>query len=81
MTDWDGFFTSLLYGSGSYIGLTILIVLLVGLFLKWRDTVVVSSPILIYVGILYVTNALAPQAVLSFIAASFMILTYAHNKI
>jgi len=74
MTDWDGFFTSLLFGTGSYIGMIIIFLASWLLVLKAKETTAIMAPLNLLMMGLYLNNALAWPSVLSALNAFFLII-------
>ena len=69
----DAAFTSLFFGAGSYFGLTLMIILFVGLVLKWKIAGGVTVPIMFAMVISYLDNGLGRHAVIMSFATVFIL--------
>ncbi len=81
MTAIDDVFESLLFGTGSYLGLILISIMLIGLFLRWKETAVISIPVFFIFGIQYLQHDLAYQAAIAFIGGTFIILALAKEHL
>ncbi len=77
----DTAFESLLYGEGSFFGLLILSVLIVGLVLKWRVASVFTLPIAILLAINYLDHSLGWHFMIMVFEASFIIFYIVLEKV
>ena len=70
----DEAFESLFFGSGSWLGLMLLLILALTMLLKWRPSGVLFMPIMIFLGIDYLTNNLGWEALIMFFSSIFILL-------
>ena len=68
------FFTELFYGSGSWLGLIILIILCLGMLLKWKYSGALFLPIMLFLGIDYLSHNLGWNALIMFFSSVFTVL-------
>ena len=69
----DTAFNSLFYGAGSYFGLTLMIILFVGLVLKWKYAGGFTVPIMFAMTISYLDNNLGRHALIMGFATVFIL--------
>lgn len=70
----DSVFEALFFGSGSLLGILLILVLCIGLMMKWKETVVLVLPIIFLFGIQFVDRGLAYQSLIMFLSGVFMLL-------
>ena len=68
------FFTELLYGTGSWIGITLMLAFFIAIIVKWKYSTVLFLPITIFMGIDYLDQNLDMQALIMFLTSVFMLL-------
>ena len=71
--EFNEFFTELFYGSGSWLGLIILLILCLGMVVKWRYSGALFLPVMLFLGIDYLTNDLGWQALIMFFGSVFIV--------
>lgn len=67
-------FETLFYGSGTWLGLLLLLAIMIGLLLKWKYTGVLILPITIFLGIEYMDRDLGWQSIIMFLTSIFVLL-------
>jgi len=67
------FFFELLYGSGSWFGVLLLLAFIIGLLMRWKYSGVLLLPITIFLAIDYLNNDLAWQSIIMFVSSVFII--------
>lgn len=72
-------FEELFFGTGSWLGLLLLITIIIALSLKVRWGGVLTLPILIFLGIDYITNELLWNALIVFFASIFILINIARE--
>lgn len=73
MSVYDDAFDALLFGSGSYLGLLIIIAITVILLVVWKYSGVLTFPISLTLGIYYLMNNLGTQALIIWVNAIFIL--------
>jgi hypothetical protein len=76
----DEVFNSLFYGAGSWLGLILMLILMIGLTLKWRNASVIMMPMSVMLGINYLNNNLGWHALIMFLTAIFILIEYSHQR-
>jgi len=71
--EFQEFFTELLYGTGCWIGITIMLAFFVAITVKWKHSSVLFLPITIFMGIEYLDRDLGWQALIMFLSGIFML--------
>jgi len=71
--EFQEFFTELFYGSGAWLGLIILLILCLGMVVKWRYSGALFLPVMLFLGIDYLTNDLGWQALIMFFGSVFIV--------
>ena len=81
-TAMDDFFTSLFYGTGSWLGLLLILSLVVGLTFAWKYMGLVMLPVTVLFGITYFSNNLGWHGLIMVFTAIFILgkLTYDAQK-
>lgn len=79
LSDMNSVFQSLLYGTGSYIGLLIILAIMLPLVMQWREACVLMLPVAVFLMFGYLQNGLGWQALI-FGFSSFFILFVAATK-
>jgi len=67
------FFTELLYGTGCWIGITIMLALFIAITVKWKYSSVLFLPVTVFMGIEYLNRDLGWQALILFLSSVFML--------
>lgn len=67
----NGAFEALLFGSGSWLGILLLVSIIVALLLKWPYIGALLLPVTIFVGIEYVGKDLAWHSIIMFLTGIF----------
>lgn len=67
-------FTEILFGSGAWIGLILLLTISLAMVLRWKATAVLFMPITLLLGIEYLTYELTFHAMILFFTTIFMVL-------
>lgn len=73
MTAVDDAFNSFFFGSGSWLGLMLFLILFVGLMLKWKYSVCFLIPISVFMGLEYLNQNLAWQGLIMLFMSPFMV--------
>jgi len=73
------FFLELLYGTGSWFGVLLLLAFIIGLLMRWKYSGVLLLPVTIFLGIDYLNNDLGWQSIIMF-ASSVFIIVYMAKK-
>jgi len=73
-------FTELFYGSGSWLGILILLSIIIALSLKIKWGAVLMLPIVIFLGIEYITEDLLWNGLIMFFSGIFILITMIRNK-
>lgn len=73
-------FEALFFGSGSWLGLLLLLSIMIGLLLKWEYTGAILLPISIFLGIEYLGKDMGWHCIIMFITSTFMLI-YMMKKI
>ena len=81
VTDWDGLFTSVLFGTGSLIGLIVVVAIIIGLYLRWKETAIIAIPVCFLLGLEYLTNNLPYHFGIMILTASFIVLNIVKEKV
>lgn len=68
------FFDELLYGTGSWIGITLMLAIFLAMLVKWKYSGVLFLPITILMGIDYLNQDLDWQAIIMFLSSIFILL-------
>jgi len=71
--EFQEFFTELLYGTGCWIGLTLMLILFFAMVAKWKHSSVLFLPITIFMAIDYLNRDLDWQALIMFLSGIFML--------
>lgn len=79
MTDISLVFSELFYGSGAWLGILLLLTILISLSAKIKYAGVLTLPIVVFLGIDYITNDLLWNAVIMFFASIFIIISLVKN--
>ena len=74
MTAIDDAFNTLFFGSGSYLGILLLLALVIGLFLKWKYSAILTFPITLFLGMEYLDNSLNYHAGIMFFTTAFILM-------
>jgi hypothetical protein len=77
--EFEDFFTQLFFGSGSWLGLILIIMLLLLLRLANKYSVILSFPICLLIGFEYLTNDLGWHALIIWLSAVVMLITTAKD--
>lgn len=82
MSEVDEVFNSLFYGGGSWLGLILMLILIIGLCIKWRNASVIMLPISMLLGINYLSNSLGWHGLIMFLTSIFILIEYSqyHGK-
>lgn len=67
-------FTELFFGSGSWLGILLLLAIITALALKAKYMAVLMLPVCIFLGIDYLTNELFWNAIIMFLTTMFIII-------
>jgi len=67
------FFFELLYGSGSWFGVLLLLAFIIGLLMRWKYSGVLLLPVTVFLAIDYLNNDLAWQSMIMFVTSVFII--------
>lgn len=68
-------FTELFYGSGAWLGILLLLTIIISLSAKIKYAGVLTLPIVVFLGIDYITNDLLWNAVIMFFASIFIVIS------
>jgi len=71
--NFQDFFFELLYGSGSWFGVVLLLAFIIGLLTRWKYSGVLLLPVTIFLAIDYLKNDLAWQSIIMFVSSVFII--------
>ena len=74
MTAIDDVFEALFYGSGSLLGILLILLLCIGLVMKWKETSVLVLPVIFLFGIGFVDRGMAYQSLIMFLTGIFIML-------
>ena len=80
MSEISEVFTELFYGSGSWLGILILLSIIIALSLKIKWGAVLMLPIVIFLGIEYITEDLLWNGLIMFFSGIFILITMIRNK-
>jgi len=69
----EDFFFELLYGSGSWFGVLLLLAFIIGLLMRWKYSGVLLLPVTVFLAIDYLNNDLAWQSIIMFVSSVFII--------
>jgi len=67
------FFLELLYGSGSWFGILLLLAFIIGLLMRWKYSGVLLLPVTVFLAIDYLNNDLAWHSIIMFVSSVFII--------
>ena len=70
----DQAFQSLFFGAGSWLGLILMLMLIVGLVLKWKEAAVLMFPVSIFLGLQYLDNDLGVHTSIMWLSSVFIVL-------
>jgi len=73
MATFQDFFFELLYGTGSWFGVLLLLAFMIGLLTRWKYSGVLLLPVTIFLAIDYLNNDLAWQSIIMFVSSVFII--------
>jgi len=71
--NFQDFFFELLYGSGSWFGVVLLLAFIIGLLTRWKYSGVLLLPVTVFLAIDYLKNDLAWQSIIMFVSSVFII--------
>lgn len=80
MTAIDEVFNALFFGSGSWLGLLLFLMLIVGLAITKREMGVIMFPVALLLGLEYLSHDLGWHALMMFIAAAVVAFIVLENK-
>jgi len=69
----DEAFESLFFGSGSWLGLLLFLIIITGLLFKWKYAGVLLLPMTIFLGIEYLNEGLKWQCMIMFLSSIFIL--------
>jgi len=69
----DEAFESLFFGSGSWLGLLLFLILITGLLFKWKSMGVLLLPVTVFFGIEYLNKGLKWQSMIMFLSSIFIL--------
>lgn len=72
-------FTALFYGSGSWLGLLLFIMFILGITLKFPKAGLLMLPVAVFLGVTYLENDLGWQAIIMWLASVFILLDIAYT--
>jgi hypothetical protein len=67
-------FESLFFGAGSWFGLLLILSISLGLMLKWKYSGVLFLPVMVFLGLDYLSHDLAWQALIVWSSSLFLLL-------
>lgn len=73
-------FTELFFGTGSWLGILLLLSIIIALTIKIKWGGVITLPIIIFLGIDYITNDLFWNGLIMFFSAIFILITIVKNR-
>jgi len=73
-------FRELLFGSGAWLGLLLILVITVGLLRRWRHSAVFLIPIMIFLGIDYLDEGLRWHALIMWFSSIFTVIYIARAR-
>jgi hypothetical protein len=77
----DQVFESLFYGSGSWLGLILFIILLAALIMAWKNLGLITVPISIMLGLTYLNHDLGWHSLTMFLYSIFAIIYLSKDKL
>ena len=67
-------FQALFFGTGSWFGLILMLILIVGLVLKWKESAVLMVPVSVLLGLQYLDYDLGTHTLIMWLASCFIVL-------
>ena len=80
MSDVELAFTELFFGTGSWLGILLLLSIIVVLALKNRFIAVLMIPVTLFLGIDYLDNGLMWNSIIMFLSSIFILLNAIKNR-
>ncbi len=72
-------FTVLFYGSGAWLGLLLLLIMILGISVKFKKAGLLMLPVSVFLGVEYMTNSLGWHALIMWLASVFILLDMAFS--
>lgn len=76
----NGVFSSLFYGTGSWLGILLLLSIITGLLLKWKYTGALLLPITVFLALDYLSKDLGWHTMIMFLTSTFILIYMARKK-
>lgn len=74
LTDMNDVFNALFFGTGSWLGILLMLMFIVGLTMAWKYVGLLMLPIAIIFGTVYLTNGLGWHGLIMFLTAIFILI-------